>query len=232
MAELVDALDSGSSRGNSVDVRVILAAIKPTIAFVAGGSLQPSALLAAQLNTYPKVVAVDLGLAYCDQMGIRPDLLVGDFDSVPPHLLLRYKGLPTISCATDKDKTDLEIALEQPFESAVVFGALGGRTDHLLGNITLLSRYPGRLFFVSDRELLFVIHKKTTLHTHPGQTLSLVPLNGPVTGIITHGLKWPLRHAALDKQFLGISNLCLGNSVSISVENGDLLCCLQLHYNQ
>jgi thiamine pyrophosphokinase len=92
--------------------------------------------------------------------------------------------------------------------------------------LILLSRYPGKIFLESDNERLFVIDKHSKFSTNPGQQISLIPMNGPVTGVRTQGLKWELDGKTLDKQFIGISNEATKSQVSISVEKGDLLCCI------
>lgn len=183
-----------------------------------------------RLATFPVLIAVDGGLNHCHALGLRPHLLVGDFDSADPELLKSYSDIPQKRHPREKDETDLELALTLLFqphvEEITVFGALGNRTDHTLGNVILLSRYPGKLFLESDRERLFVIDQHVELAVRPGQFISLIPLNGPVKGVDTEGLKWPLKNATLDKQFIGISNEATGSQVTISVKEGDLLCCI------
>ncbi|MBI2810261.1 MAG: thiamine diphosphokinase [Candidatus Melainabacteria bacterium] len=198
------------------------------IALVSNAPLAPS--LKSRISKFPFLVAVDGGANHCREMGLTPDLILGDFDSIDPSTLNHFSGVPQEKHPQDKDKTDLELALERVFhplvEEVVVFGALQGRTDHSLGNLILLSRYPGKLFFESEQERLFIIDRQVTLSLYIGQTLSLIPLNGPVKGINTQGLKWELREGALDKHFIGISNEALSTQVFISVKTGDLLCCL------
>ncbi|PWU15760.1 MAG: hypothetical protein C5B45_01735 [Chlamydiae bacterium] len=76
--------------------------------------------------------------------------------------------------------------------------------------------------------------KKNPLHILPGeevrisckknQVISLIPFYGPVVGITTHGLQWEMTNDQLDKHFIGISNICLRDSCTISIEQGELLC--------
>lgn len=180
---------------------------------------------------FDAVVAVDGGLRHCSNLQIRPDLIVGDFDSFPVDQLGRYQEIEMIIAPWEKDQTDLELALQAidptSRDEVVILGALGRRTDHLLGNLTLLTRYPGRVRALSPSESLWVVDKKERIDVVVGQEISLIPMNGAVTGITTHGLKWELTNATLDKFFLGISNLCLQEEVAIEVESGDLLLVLQ-----
>ena len=183
-----------------------------------------------RILSFPLLIAVDGGLNHCHKLGIRPDLAVGDFDSADPSILDNFKNIPTKLYPKDKDKTDLEIALELIDHSQVkeisVFGALGERTDHTLGNLVLLSRYPGTVFLETDKERMFVINHQAEIVTYPGQKISLIPLNGPSKGVTTEGLKWKLENGTLDKQFIGLSNEALNKEVKIFVKEGDLLCCI------
>ena len=199
------------------------------IALVCGAPVENPEKIKAQITRFPCLVAVNGGTNHCIKLGLRPDLIIGDLDSADPNLLKIVSNIPVKSYPKDKDKTDLEIALELMSQSAdemTVFGGLSGRTDHLLGNLILLSRYPGKVILESEKESLFVIDGKVSIPTYPGQLISLIPLNGPVNGIRTKELKWPLVNATLDKQFVGISNEALSSQVEISVADGDLLCCI------
>lgn len=204
--------------------------MKKTIALIANGLLDHDEALLSQLRSFPHLIAVDGGLNHCLKYGLKPELVIGDFDSATPAALAHFHDVPKVEFARDKDNTDLEIALDHidkyKAEKIIVFGGLGGRVDHTLSNINLLSLYPGKLFLESAQETLFVINRSATLACHAGQTLSLIPLNGPVRGITTRGLKWELNKGALDKHFLGISNVALGATAYIEATHGDLLCCL------
>lgn len=230
MAELVDALDSGSSQGNLVDVRVILAAClfrrDMHIAIVANGMLDFAEKVAKKRAQFSSFVAVDGGLKHCDFLGIAPNLIIGDFDSIPKELLPKYEQVEKKSFPEDKDETDLEIALRElasPERKITVFGGFGERVDHTLANLVLLSRYPGNVTFETDRETIFAVSENVTLKSQVGQRISLLPINGPAE-VSSQGLKWQLNHRTLDKQFVGISNVAVNPTVTITVHSGDLLC--------
>ncbi len=183
-----------------------------------------------KIQDYPFLIAVDGGANHCFEMGLIPNLILGDFDSIEPHVLEAFSNVSKQHYPSNKDKTDLELAIEYVYhsqtEKIIAFGALGGRTDHILGNLILLSRYPGKVFLEGENETLFVIPGKVELSLPVGKTLSLIPLNGPTKGIDTAGLKWPLKNGTLNKQFIGISNETTTPKVTISVREGDLLCFL------
>ena len=224
MAELADALDSGSSRGNPLEVRLLLAAMHTT-AVVANGQIDSYEIIRPLIARHPKVVAVDGGLIHCQKMGIRPHLIVGDFDSCPHSLLAQYQGIPQVVLPQDKNETDLEVAIKEAGGKQItLYGAWGRRMDHSLANALLLARWP--IAMETETERVFAIDRQVTLPCFAGQTLSLIPLYGPVSGIATQGLKWELRNGKMDQNFIGISNICLGSQVEISIQTGPLLCCM------
>jgi thiamine pyrophosphokinase len=198
------------------------------IGVIANAPLIETEKIRSSIAAFSYLVAVDGGSNHCHNMGLRPDLIIGDMDSAEQATLDSYAAVPKIAFPRDKDKTDLEIALEYLFKQEpleiVIFGGLNGRIDHLLGNIYLLTRYPGKVFLESHHERIFIIDREVELSCHLGQIISLIPMNGAVTGVTTDGLKWELTHGTFDKNFIGISNEVTKSCVKIQVKSGDLLC--------
>ncbi len=248
MAELVDALDSGSSQGNLVDVRVILAAILfllfasfncsaetmeltyPKVALVANGVIRDYPAVLKEIAKYDRIIAVDGGVNHCLAMELRPDLIVGDLDSANCQALAAFKDVPVRSYPTEKDETDLELAIEAAKEWGAqelgLFGCTEGRTDHLLYNLHILYRLPA-IRIESQNETIFLLENSQTVTTCPGQTVSLIPIAGPCEGITTKGLRWELNNHTFDSHFMSLSNIALGNSFEIAIAKGRLLCILQ-----
>ena len=198
-------------------------------ALIANGHIDDIATIKPLLKTYSRIIAVDGGLRYCKAMGIHPTLIVGDFDSAPKELLDEY-AVPKIALKAEKDETDLEVAIQHEINLGAnhltIFGGWGGRIDHSLTNALLLTRFPGQVQIETEQEIVFAINGTTQISCKPGQTLSLLPVCGPVLGITTKGLKWELTNGSLGPNFIGISNVCLQNEVHISIEEGILLCSL------
>lgn len=197
------------------------------VAIIANAPIKEYEQMKKIAEQYDLFIAVDGGLRHCTTLGIAPILLIGDMDSVNPMDKRAFPTLREITVDQNKDHTDLEVALsflinKNP-RSITVFGGLGGRIDHTATNLILLTRYPGKVFFETETEILGVIDTTLEFNTEPGQTLSLMPINGAVYGITTDGLQWEMKGQTLDKNCIGISNKAIGNEVVINVQEGDLL---------
>ncbi len=179
-------------------------------------------------------IAVDGGLRGLRHLGLLPRLLVGDLDSVTPEELaaVQQAGCEVRRFPVEKDETDLELALgiavEMGFTSLRILGALGGRLDQLLGNLFLLAHPSWQALDVRllDAGLeAFIIRKEAFIEGRAGDTLSLLPLNGPARGIHTESLAFPLIGETLwPDRTRGISNRMLGSRARVSLADGLLLC--------
>jgi thiamine pyrophosphokinase len=200
-------------------------------ALVANGYVGDDRWLARRLDPIRWLVAVDGGLNHLFRIGRAPDYIIGDFDSVDPDVSLHYAAIERMELPREKDQTDLEVALAQVMElheQAMVFAALGLRTDHLLANLQLLVRYPGRVLFEGEQERLVALAGQCVVPCRPGQVISLFSLGSAAQGVTTRGLKWELSDADLSQQFFSISNMCLTDTFSINVAEGSVICCLNI----
>jgi thiamine pyrophosphokinase len=202
------------------------------IAFFVNGDFSDKNLnIKALQGSY--VVAVDRGLLHVDALGLKPSMLVGDFDSLDPQLLEKYDGVPQLKLRIDKDETDLEAAIRAvrdiPYEYGAILAGFGGRSDHLMGHLQILARQPCRLALEGPQGVIFAISPQqgmVKIRTVPGQTVSFYPLGGEAEGILSRGLKWELNDLVLNGNFFSQSNIALGNEVEITVSEGILLCYL------
>lgn len=198
------------------------------------GELENLAAIKECIQAGDLLVAVDGGLRYLQMLGLQPHTVIGDLDSVDPAQLesLQDAGVKILRFPRDKDETDLELALQIPevmeAQQILIVAALGGRLDHTLANIGLLTR-PALL--EKDVRLedgtteAFFIRSVGLIHGQPGDTVSLLPYHNPVTGIWTEGLKYPLAGETLYPDGArGVSNLLTTRRASVHVQSGLLLC--------
>lgn len=189
----------------------------------------------ARLLLHPNdyIICADGGTRHSLAMGLTPNLVIGDMDSIErgQWLGLEKEGVSIELFARDKNETDLELAINRAIElgpkQLLIIGALGGRLDQALGNIALLGDI--RLSALDTRlddgvEEIFICRDQAQVHGRSGDIVSLIPWGNPVHGIQTQDLKWPLQNEALypDKT-RGISNEMTSQTASISIESGLLL---------
>lgn len=179
------------------------------------------------------LVAVDGGLQHLKRLGLTPDLLIGDLDSVDAAELAEIvdAGIEVLRFPPAKDQTDLELALDYAIESGyaqiTIAYAFGDRVDHTLGNLSLLNRpdLAGITLTLDDGQVeARLLDKNASLPTQPGDLVSLIAWGAPVEGITTKGLEYPLNNETLTPwQTRGISNVALADSIEITVKSGRLL---------
>jgi thiamine pyrophosphokinase len=178
------------------------------------------------------ILAADGGTRHALALGLRPSVIIGDLDSVSFDLKqLTEAGTKIIRHPRDKNKTDLELALEHVVENGyreiILMAALGARLDQTLGNLALLTnaQYATLDIRLDDGvEEVFFVRRRASIDGQGSDLLSLIPWGGEVAGIHTEGLRWPLSNETLlPCQTRGISNEMLGSTASISIGSGLLL---------
>jgi len=185
------------------------------------------------------IIAADGGTRQILAIGLFPSIVIGDLDSLTQddRLRLDAKGVEILQYSRDKNETDLELALHYAFTKGyreiLVIGALGGRLDQTLGNLSLLTNpeWAGLDIRVDDGvEEAFITRGRCEVQGKPGDIVSLIPWSGKVRGVCTEGLHWPLRDETLfpDKT-RGISNEMASETASISQKSGLLLV---IHHRQ
>jgi len=188
----------------------------------------PSRRLARRLvRTHDAVIAADGGSNIARRYGIRPDMIIGDLDSVTPSTLKLFKHSKIVRM-TRQDNTDLEKALDYVvdlgYSSATVIGATGKRLDFTLGNLSSMWRYAATidLLFVGDGWQALPVGRSRTIAARRGTTVSLIPF-GACSGITLKGLKYPLHGATMHVGEIGVSNVVRSSPFSVRVKKGRML---------
>ncbi|MPM00458.1 Thiamine pyrophosphokinase [bioreactor metagenome] len=173
------------------------------------------------------VIAADAGFDYLEGLSIEPDFVIGDFDSLksPP------RDPRVITLPTEKDDTDLLYAVKharkEGCDTFYLFGGTGGRLDHTLANIQVLSYLSvhGSIGFLLGSGYVITAIRNSTLRFDPGYRgiLSVFCAGDRAEGVFLRGLKYPLSNATLTNEIpLGVSNEFLGIPVEVSVSAGTL----------
>lgn len=171
------------------------------------------------------IIAVDAGYQRLTELGITPDLVVGDFDSlgfVPDHP--NTETHPSV-----KDDTDTMLAVNKGIEAGcdrfLIYGGTGGRIAHTFGNIQILGclANKNKLGFVIDKDYTVTAAKDCTLRFDKNASgyISILPWGCESCTLTLRGLKYELDRAPLPcDRPLGISNEFTGKVAEITVHDG------------
>ncbi|MBI4097393.1 MAG: thiamine diphosphokinase [Candidatus Levybacteria bacterium] len=178
------------------------------------------------------ILCADGGTAYALDLGLKPDVVIGDLDSLDKKVQakLRKERVQTYTYPTEKNETDSELvlqyALDEGYRDIVIFGWMGSRLDHVLANLTLFTEQKRdvTITIVEPEQTLYIVKSSLALTGKKGEYISLIPLKGDVGGVTTKGLKWALHNETLYfGKTRGISNEFTGKAAEITVKSGVLL---------
>jgi len=195
-----------------------------TCLIIAGGEFAP---LPDDVS-FDFVIACDRGYEYAPKLGIRPDLIVGDFDSASG---LPEGDVPVIRLPAVKDDTDtvsaVKTALEKGFRNILVCCAFGGRFDHSIANMqtaAFIAEQGGSChFYGKDTELIAIKNGQARLPRRENHYLSVFSLTSVCLGVCEQGTAYEVSDARLTSAFpLGVSNEWATEEAVISVREGIL----------
>ncbi len=187
----------------------------------------PSNVIKIIKTAQDMVIAADGGYDLIDDKELI-DLLLGDFDSIDN--LPDFKNIKKFP--VQKDDTDLflayKIAREKEYKNFVIYGGIGGRLDHTIANIQLLTHMANnneRGYLIGDNTIITVIsNSKITIKGERGKTISIFSVSDSCENITISGLKYTAENISLNNSFpLGVSNSFLDSEAKISVHNGTLM---------
>ncbi|HLV32057.1 MAG TPA: thiamine diphosphokinase [Chitinispirillaceae bacterium] len=174
------------------------------------------------------VIAADGGVSNCLSLGIKPDLIVGDMDSIDSTSDLLTNGIERITYPTKKDKTDTECAVDIAFqrkcEQVTIIGGMGKRFDHTLGNISLLAKYPGRIGMATPGGLIIALgqNHKCSFEGPLGAIVSII-VWGSEACVVSSGLEYQLNGKPVFTGTKGISNRIVKSPASLYVNFGTII---------
>jgi len=205
------------------------------IFIVSGGPMPRTHFLRmrVQLQKPFAIICADSGVLHVLAEKLIPHAVIGDMDSLSSETL---RELENSSCQIfrypcHKDETDTELALQYAWEQSPdeieIYGALGGRPDHALANISLLvaSAQKGISTTILDEHSeLSLVTSRAKIRGHVGDIVSLFPVTTEVTGITLEGFAYPLQNARMEigKPY-GISNVLVQKVGTVSIASGYLL---------
>jgi thiamine pyrophosphokinase len=207
----------------------------PSIALVICNGKPPSIRLARRLaRGCDVIIAADGGANFAHRCRLRPDVIIGDLDSIKPATQ-RYFSSSRVVRVASQYSTDLEKALDYlrrgRVKQALIIGATGKRIDFTLGNLSIIWNYVGSMSLVVAGDGWYAIPVKRELRVSAsrGTTVSLLPF-GQCSGITLRGFKYPLTNSTMKVGEIGVSNLATASSSHVKVRRGNMLVIVMEEY--
>lgn len=194
-------------------------------------------------NSFDLLYAADKGLQYVHELGLEPDYIIGDFDTVDDSLLHEYekkadcgeKKFVMERYPVRKDATDTELAVQKAIDMGAgeitLLGATGSRLDHVLANVGLLGLAAdkgvkcrivdscNRISYLKGRGE-YCIPKREQYGTY----LSLIPMTPSVTGLTMTGVDYPVNDQTIRQgSSFTVSNRIVGDTAFIAIREGAVL---------
>lgn len=183
--------------------------------------------LAQNIQPEDLVIAADGGLRHTQALGITPDIILGDFDSLG-HIPAGAEVHPV-----EKDETDAMLAIEKGLalgcDTFYLYGSLDGpRLDHTIANLqslVYLAQHGAVGYLIGNRQIIRSLRAETLeFPGNFGGILSLFCLGSDARGVTIRGAKYELEEGSLTAGFpLGVSNHFMGNQVTVSIREGIVL---------
>ena len=200
---------------------------------IAGGDISNYDFVSGLVNDNDFVVCADGGIISCEKLGLKAQVIVGDFDSTDYEYVVN-----SIACSNaqilrlnpSKDYTDTEFALdyliEKGFKQILLIGALGGRVDHTIANIFLMEKYHnlGADVCIADEKNVLRYAKGSTVFINKSNMkyISVLPLEDAV--VSGEGLKFPMTRVLLKRaSSLGVSNEVKDDIAAITIHEGAVI---------
>ena len=183
-----------------------------------------------------ELIAADRAVLFCQEAGIVPGHIVGDFDSAGKACLSLYEGRQDVEIRAfrpEKDWTDtelaLDVALELGWDDITVLGATGTRIDHVFGSLQMLALASSKgvaCTIVDPWNRIYIKNGSFSIARDGqwGRYVSFFAFNGPVENLSLRGVKYPLTDFRLDNiGTLTVSNEIVEDKAEITFPSGSLL---------
>lgn len=197
---------------------------------VSAGPFSDPAELAGYLRADDYIIAADGGWKLAQLLGVKPAVLVADFDSMSVPVI--PDGVKVVTLPVEKDETDtayaLKIGYEAGYRSFLLLGCTGGRLDHWQAAVTASAEFARRGCEIVIADEKNEIHLLTSgAYAFPAaaeEKVSLFAFGGEVTGLFAEGLYYDVTDLTLSPfDPLCVSNRCVENDFQIFFKSGLLM---------
>ncbi len=200
------------------------------VLIIGSGTIKKTKIIKTYSTFSDYIICADGGASYALRENIKPNLILGDLDSIDNDDLdvIRKENINIKKYPTNKDKTDMELAIEEALKAGAkeitMMGAIGTRLDHTMCNIMLL--YPLlkrniKAKIVDENNVIYMINKRIKINKNKKKYISIIPLFSNIYGVSTKGFKYEVKNQEF-KLFstLGISNELLEDEGEINIDKG------------
>lgn len=202
---------------------------------VSGGNVQKDFFDEIYLkNKFDYIIASDRGLEILDKFDIKPNYIIGDFDSIDKKILNKYinTDIEIKELNPEKDYTDTHMAIKLAKElnssQIAIVGAIGTRIDHTIANIHIIKEALDNDIeckIIDERNEIQLINKRTIIEKDKKyKYVSLIPLTSKVEGLTLKGFKYKLSNETLEiGHSIGVSNEQVEEYAQIDLKKGTLI---------
>lgn len=194
-----------------------------------GSNLDKDVLVLENLNI-EYVICADGGLEKAEKLGLTPNIIIGDLDSVNKLVLKKYLdiNIELIKYPSEKNYTDMELAIEHAiekgFKNIILIGATGSRLDHTIANVMLIEKYYKNgihIQVIDNNNIIQVVDKSIEIMNKKDYFVSIVPITDSIEVVSLIGFKYPLNNVNVKRG----STLCISNQIihekgSIKLDKG------------
>ena len=196
---------------------------------ISGGTPCDSDILLKCISADTTVVCADSGYLQAKELGIKPAVVIGDFDSMSSDEVTG--NVEILKHKVEKDETDTQLCIDFLADKGIneiyIFGALGGnRFEHTYANLKLLEygfEKGVHIIVKNEKSEIFLVTENVVIKGDIGDHISVFTLHG-ASGIFYKGLKYPMHNGKMkSSDIIGVSNSMIEKEAEISVEKGQLI---------
>jgi len=200
--------------------------MKKCIILANGKPPQKSVITFFQKNGFDSLLCADGGADSAIRLGLNPDYIIGDLDSISKEAIKKFKKTSEIIQYKRQNDTDVEkclkFAIKNKYDEALLIGVTGNRLDHTICNLGIVLKFFTKinLSLLAENSYLKPYTGEVMLKTQKGEIISLYGFDKK-TKIISEGLKYPLKNISLpfgEKE--STSNVSTSNSIQLKIRNG------------
>ncbi|RKD34370.1 thiamine diphosphokinase [Thermohalobacter berrensis] len=197
---------------------------------ISNGDIKDYEVLKNEASKVDFIVCADGGAKHLFKANLKPDVIVGDLDSITNEALGKYReeGIKFVKFPAKKDNTDTDLAIDYALQKGaneiVLLGATGTRIDHTLANIFLLYKLLKKgvkAKIIDSHNEIYITDNKLKISKDINTFVSIIPFLGDVEGVTLKGFEYETNN--IDIKFsstLGISNKVISDKGKVKIKDG------------